>query len=139
MGFPQKEWLVYFYEAKDHHWSLRFFKKNFKHCGVIGYFSELDTWMLQEYIYGKLMVELLTKKDIESLFQFIKNTNGKIIKVPVKETEKSPLPNIFGAWIKEHSCTSYVQRLLGLNHFFNFTPHQLFCALKRKGFNEIKL
>jgi len=90
MGFPQKEWLVYFYEAKDHHWSLRFFKKNFKHCGVIGYFSEMDTWMLQEYIYGKLMVELLTKKDIESLFQFIKNTNGKIIKVPVKETENHP-------------------------------------------------
>ena len=139
MGFSQKEWLVYFYEAKDHHWSLRFFKKNFKHCGVIGYFENNDSWILLEYIYGKFMVELLTKKDVDSLFLFIKDTNGKIIKVPVKNIEKSPMPNLFGSWLKEHSCVSYVQRLLGLNHFFIFTPYRLFCALKKKGFREMKL
>ena len=64
---------------------------------------------------------------------------GKIIKVPVNDNKSLGIPRLFGSWIKEHSCVSYVQRLLGMTQFFIFTPYQLFCALKKKGFSEIDL
>ena len=36
----QNEWLVYFYENNDYHRHTKFFKKGFKHCGVMGYDPE---------------------------------------------------------------------------------------------------
>ena len=77
MGFPQKDWLVYFYEGKDHHRSIRFFKKGFKHCGVVGYCPEKDVWILQEFIFGKYQVEILEGEDVDVLFRFIKKIKGK--------------------------------------------------------------
>jgi len=44
-----------------------------------------------------------------------------------------------GSWIKEHSCVSYVQRLIGLNKWWIFSPYQLYCALKKRGYSEIDL
>ena len=139
MGFPQKAWLVYFYEGKDPHRSIRFFKKGFKHCGVVGYCPEKDVWILQEFIFGKYKVEILEGKDVDVIFHFIKKIKGKIIKVDVSDDKSLGIPRLWGSWIKEHSCVSYVQRLLGMTHFMIFTPYQLFCALKKKGFSEIDL
>ena len=46
----QNEWLVFFYQNEDYHNTHRFFKKGFKHCGVMGYDPEkkvgliVDEW-----------------------------------------------------------------------------------------------
>jgi|TARA_R110000822_G_C15063127_1_gene467695 hypothetical protein len=139
MGFPQKEWLVYFYEASGHNKSIRFFKKGYKHCGAIGYCVEKDIWIMQEFIYGKYNVEILEGKDVDTIFRFIKKVKGKVLKGTMKEDVKLGLPRLFSSWIKEHSCVSYVQRLLGMTYFWIFTPYQLFCALKKQKFYEIEL
>ena len=134
----QNEWLVYFYEDQGHHKSHRFFKKGFKHCGVMSFDAETKVWLLVEYIFGHILVETLTEKKVDAIFKMIQIKKGKILKVPVKY-KLTTFPSIMGSWIKEHSCVSYVQRLIGLNKFWIFTPHQLFCELKKKGFSEIKL
>jgi len=134
----QNEWLVYFYESNDHHRHIRFFKKGFKHCGVMGYEPHMKIWLLVEYNYGHLFVETLSKKEVDAIFRMIQIKKGHIIKVPVSY-KLTGFPSFMGSWIKEHSCVSYVQRLLGLNKFWIFTPYQLFCELKKKGFSEIKL
>lgn len=134
----QNEWLVYFYEDKDHHNTHRFFKKGFKHCGVMSYDPYTKVWLLIEYIFGNLLVETLTEQKVDAIFRMIQMKKGHILKVPV-QYKLTRFPTLMGSWIKEHSCVSYVQRLLGLDKFWIFTPHQLFCELKKRGFSEIKL
>lgn len=46
----QNEWLVYFYENRDYHRHTKFFKKGFKHCGVMGYDPEKKIWIISEYL-----------------------------------------------------------------------------------------
>ncbi len=134
----QNEWLVYFYENLDYHKSTRFFKKGFKHCGVMSYDAEHKVWLLVEYNFGHLFVETLIEKQVDAIFKMISLKKGHIFKVPV-QYKLTRFPTFMGSWIKEHSCVSYVQRLLGLDKFWIFTPYQLFCELKKRGFSEIKL
>ena len=114
----QNEWLVYFYENRDYHRHTKFFKKGFKHCGVMGYDAEKKIWIISEYLFGKLNIEILNEDEVDKISKF---------------------PVIMGSWIKEHSCVSYVQRLIGWSRFWIFTPNQLYCALKKNGMCEIEL
>jgi hypothetical protein len=63
---------------------------------------------------------------------------GKVLEGEIKP-RKTKFPSFMGSWIKEHSCVSYVQRILGLNKWWIFTPYQLYCALKKQNFREIDL
>lgn len=134
----QNEWLVYFYENRDYHRHTKFFKKGFKHCGVMSYDPEKKIWLIAEFLFGKLNIEILNEEEVDKIFRLIKIKNGHIVKVPVQDTIPS-FPTIMGSWIKEHSCVSYVQRLIGWSRFWIFTPNQLYCALKKNGFCEIDL
>ena len=134
----QTEWLVFFYENNDFHRSHKFFKKGFKHCGVMSYDPHKKIWLLVEYNFGHLFVETLDPEEVDKIFRMISQKNGKILQVPVKYNLPR-FPVIMRSWIKEHSCVSYVQRLLGMSKFWIFTPYQLYCELKKKGFSEIKL
>ena len=126
----QTEWLVFFYENNDFH--------RFKHCGVMSYDPHKKIWLLVEYNFGHLFVETLDEEEVDKIFRMISQKNGKILQVPVKYNLPR-FPVIMRSWIKEHSCVSYVQRLLGMSKFWIFTPYQLYCELKKKGFSEIKL
>ena len=134
----QTRYLVYFFENTDGHKDTRFFKKGFKHCGVITFDEENNTWILIEYIFGHLNVEVLSEEKIEAVFRMFKKKNGKVLQGDIKP-RKTKFPSFMGSWIKEHSCVSYVQRILGLNKWWIFTPHQLYCALQKQKFREIDL
>ena len=108
----QNEWLVYFYENNDYHRHTKFFKKGFKHCGVMGYDPEKKIWLIAEYLFGKLNIEILNEEEVDRIFRLIQVKKGHIVKVPV-QNKVSKFPVIMGSWIKEHSCVSYVQRLIG--------------------------
>ena len=47
----QNEWLVFFYQNEDYHRTHRFFKKGFKHCGVMGYDPEKKVWLIVETLF----------------------------------------------------------------------------------------
>ena len=61
MGYLQKEWLVYFYEAPDHPYQdwLKFLKKGFKHCGVLGYVPQLERWIHLEWTHAGIRHTIL--------------------------------------------------------------------------------
>ena len=86
-------------------------------------------------------------KQNEFLVYFVHNEDGhwqtKYFKDGFKHcgvnSERTGFPSFMGSWIKEHSCVSYVQRLIGLNKWWIFSPYQLYCALKKRGYSEIDL
>jgi hypothetical protein len=104
----------------------------------MSYDPQKEIWILVEYNFGHLFVETLDPEEVDKIFRMISQKNGKIVKVPVKHNLPR-FPVIMKSWIKEHSCVSYVQRLIGMSKFWIFTPYQLYCELKKKGFSEIKL
>ena len=55
----QNEWLVYFYENRDYHRHTKFFKKGFKHCGVMGYDPEKKIWLIEEESKVNLMKKMV--------------------------------------------------------------------------------
>ena len=134
----QTRYLVYFYENDDYHRHTKFFKKGFKHCGVLSYDDDAKHWLLIEYIFGHIMVEVLPDNKIEPLFRLFKMRNGVVLQGDM-QSNTTKFPSILGSWIKEHSCVSYVQRILGMNKWWVFTPYQLYCALKKVKFSEIEL
>ena len=95
-------------------------------------------WLIAEYLFGKLNIEILNEEEVDRIFRLIQVKKGHIVKVPV-QNKVSKFPVIMGSWIKEHSCVSYVQRLIGWSRFWIFTPNQLYCALKKNGMCEIDL
>ena len=95
-------------------------------------------WIISEYLFGKLNKEILNEEEVDKIFRLIQMQNGHILKVPIQD-KISKFPVIMGSWIKEHSCVSYVQRLIGWSRFWIFTPNQLYCALKKNGMCEIEL
>ena len=134
----QNEWLVFFYQNEDYHRTHRFFKKGYKHCGVMGYDPEKKVWIIVETLFSQLLIEVIEETKVDAIFRMIKQKKGHIVKVPVKK--KIPrFPVIMGSCIKEHSCVSYVQRLIGMSRFWVFTPYQLYCALKKDGYCEIDI
>jgi len=134
----QTRYLVYFYENNDYHRDTKFFKKGFKHCGVITYDAENKVWILLEYIFGHLLLETVSEDKIDTIFRMFQMKKGKVLEGEIKP-RNTKFPSFMGSWIKEHSCVSYVQRILGLNKWWIFTPYQLYCALKKQNFREIDL
>ena len=134
----QKRSLVYFLQNNDFDKSIRFFKKGFKHCGVIYFDNNCNKWVILEYIYGQFLIEILTENKSSSFFNFLKQKKAKILEGDTRFNHTG-FPSFMKSWIKEHSCVSYVQRIVGLNKWWIFTPYQLYCALKKNQFCEIDL
>jgi len=132
----QKRFIVFFLENEDYHRSIRFFRKGFKHCGVLYYSEVTKHWYIAEYIYGQFLLEALSSKESTAFFQFLKNKKAKCLNGEAKFNHTG-FPSFMKSWIKEHSCVSYVQRILGMNKWWIFTPYQLYCALKKMNFYEI--
>jgi hypothetical protein len=108
---------------------MKWRKKGFHHCGGIKYDPQKKTWINFERIYGKLIIENLSKEEVDATLKKIKRINGRIINKTIEERAvKAPY---IEWWIKEHSCVSVIQNALGMNKWFIFTPYQLYCALNK--------
>ena len=130
MEHIRNEWLVFFYTPFNPPWYTKWRKKGFTHVGAMNFYPEFDCWMLLEWLYGRLHVELIDGPEAQKILSYVKRLNGKVLKGREMDT-----PNFRGEWwVKEHSCVSYIQRLIGLRSFWMFTPYQLFCALKKNDF-----
>jgi hypothetical protein len=129
MGSVQKEWLIYFYEAKNHTYSdwLYFLKPGFKHCGGITYNTDTDTWVHLEYTHAGIRLSFLDKKELEDMLAYLKYF--KVLRCPVKD--KWQLLRI-----KDMTCVSFVMRLIGFHKWWIFTPYQLYCALIKAGYKS---
>ena len=129
MGYIQKEWLVYFYEHEHHiedDW-LFFLKKGFKHCGAMGYDPIHEIWTNLEYTHDGIRCSHLTPEEANNLINYF--YDYKMLRCPVKNN-----------WqllrIKDVTCVSWVQRLIGFYQWWIFTPYQLYCALKKAGYKS---
>tara|TARA_A100000171_G_C2104952_1_gene131803 strand:+ start:145 stop:561 length:417 start_codon:yes stop_codon:yes gene_type:complete len=129
MGSVQKEWLIYFYEAKNHTYSdwLYFLKPGFKHCGGITYNADTDTWIHLEYTHAGIRLSFLDKKELEDMLAYLKYF--EVLRCPVKD--KWQLLRI-----KDMTCVSFVMRLIGFHKWWIFTPYQLYCALIKAGYKS---
>ena len=134
----QKRVIVYFLENNDFHRSIRFFKKGFKHCGVIYFDDVCKHWIILEYIYGQFLVDILENSKADAFFELLRQKKAKLLEGTIK-FKHTGFPSFMKSWIKEHSCVSYVQRIIGLNKRWIFTPYQLYCALKKHNYCEIDL
>jgi|TARA_R110000850_G_scaffold266897_2_gene397561 hypothetical protein len=83
-------------------------------------------------------VETISDEQADAFFRLVRIRKGLVLKGD-NTTERTGFPSFMGSWIKEHSCVSYVQRLIGLNKWWIFSPYQLYCALKKRGYSEIDL
>ena len=129
MGYLQTEWLVYFYEADYHNkddW-LHFLKKDFKHCGAIGYDPHKDLWTHLEFTHQGISMEHLSDKDAHNFMAFFHRF--KLLRCPVKYQ-----------WhnfrIKDVTCVTWIMRLIGFYRWYIFTPYQLYCALIKSGYKS---
>ena len=129
MEYIQYQWLVYFYSPRKISWFQKWRKKGFHHCGAIRYDPVKKTWINLELINSQVLLENLDKEEVKNMLEHIKRLNGKIVQLSRIVNTKNT--TIFEWWIKEHSCVSFVQRLLGLKKWFIFTPYQLYCALNK--------
>ena len=124
------KWLVFFYTPINPPWYTKWRKRGFTHVGAMTFNAKHKCWVLVEGLYGRLNVEVLSRKQSEKVLSYVKRLHGIVLKGDEKD-----MPKFRGEWwVKEHSCVSYMQRLLGLRKFFLFTPYQLFCALRKINF-----
>lgn len=129
MEYIQYQWIIYFYSPQKVKWFQKWRKKGFHHCGAIRYDPEKKTWINLEVINSQVLLENLDREEVESLIKGVKRLNGTTVQLTRRILTKNP--SIFEWWIKEHSCVSFVQRLIGMKRWFIFTPYQLYCALKK--------
>ena len=130
MEHIRNEWLVFFYTPFNPPWYTKWRKKGFTHVGAMNFYPKFNCWLVLEGLYGRLHVELIDGPEAQKILSYVKRLNGKVLKGREMDT-----PNFRGEWwVKEHSCVSYIQRLIGLRSFWMFTPYQLFCALKKNDF-----
>lgn len=126
----RSEWLIFFYTPFNPPWYTKWRKKGYTHVGAISYQPDFKCWIMVEGLYGRLNIELMSNEEVQNVLSYVKRLHGMVIKGEEKITA-----NFRGEWwVKEHSCVSYMQRLLGLRKFWIFTPYQLFCALRKMGF-----
>jgi|TARA_B100001250_G_scaffold322572_1_gene285817 hypothetical protein len=126
----RNEWLIFFYTPYNQAWYTKWRKKGFTHVGAMSFNPEFNCWLMVEGLYGRLQVELLDKDEADKIITYVKKLHGIVLKGKDIIT-----PEFRGEWwVKEHSCVSYMQRLLGLRRFWLFTPYQLFCALRKLNF-----
>ena len=126
----RNEWLIFFYTPYNQAWYTKWRKKGFTHVGAMSFNPKFNCWLMVEGLYGGLQVELLDKDEADKVITYVKKLHGIVLK-----GKDIIIPKFRGEWwVKEHSCVSYMQRLLGLRKFWLFTPYQLFCALRKLNF-----
>ena len=95
------------------------------HCGALHFDTTIHKWINMEFTHANIKVEILDEKQSDNLFN--KLLAFKILICPQKED-----------WhlmrIKELSCVSFVMRLIGFFRWYVITPHQLYCALIKNGY-----
>ena len=79
------QWIIYFYSPYNVKWWMKWRKKGFHHCGGIKYDPQKKTWINFERIYGKLMIENLSKEEGDATLKKIKRINGRIINKTIEE------------------------------------------------------
>lgn len=129
MGYLQKEWLVYFYEAPYHSkydW-MYFLKKGFKHCGALGYDPHQKLWTHLEFTHEGTTMEHLNQKEIDDIINYM--YDFKMLRCPVRRDWQ-----LFR--IKDMNCVSWIMRLIGYHRWYIFTPYQLYCALIKDGYSS---
>ena len=130
MEHIRNEWLVFFYTPFKPAWYTKWRKKGFTHVGAMYFDTKFQCWVMMEGLYGRLLIELLDKDEADKVISYVKRLHGIVLKGSELET-----PDFKGEWwVKEHSCVSYIQRIIGLRSFWIFTPYQLFCALRKLNF-----
>ena len=129
MGYLQKEWLVYFYEAPDHPYqdAMKFLKKGFKHCGVLGYLPKTHQWVHLEWTHAGIRHILLEGDEIDNILGFMKNF--QVLRCPVRNQW-----HLFR--VKDFTCVTFIMRLIGFYKWYILTPYQLFCALRKAGYSS---
>jgi hypothetical protein len=129
MGFIQKEWLVYFYEADEYPYPewLQFLKKGFKHCGALNFDPEKNVWIHLEYTHAGIKHSLLSKEQLENMLFYLKDY--EVLRCPEKEQWQ-----LFR--IKDMTCVSFIMRLIGFYKWYILTPYQLYCALIKAGYKS---
>ena len=127
MGFVQKEWLIYFYENPKEERSpwLHFVKKGFRHCGALGYIPPIKRWVHLEWTHMGVRHILLDDDEMNQIISYM--YDFKMLKCPVKDLYQL-------LRIKDYTCVSFVMRLIGYYKWWIFTPYQLYCALKKDGY-----
>jgi len=130
MGYlQQEEYLIFFYTDPrvESHWLVKLFCGNwYRHCGALGYNPEHDIWFGLEYTHKGVTQTMYTKEEISHTLDYLRHNNYPVLKVPVKPSWKL-------IWLKEHTCVSFIMRLIGYENWFIWTPKQLYCALKKNG------
>jgi|TARA_R100000306_G_C4364525_1_gene136937 hypothetical protein len=121
------QWVIYFYSPKKLRWWQRWFKKGFHHCGAIRYDPEKKIWINTEMIFSKIIIEVITRDEMMDMLDNVRRMNGRIVQLTVEEKDMQTTD----CWIKEHTCVSFIQKLLGMRKWFIFTPYQLYCALNK--------
>lgn len=129
MGSVQKEWLVYFYNARTVRYAKWTWwwkpKPGFSHCGALHYDTNVKHWIHVEFNHAGIETTILSPIAAEELFA--KLYDFKILICPKKND-----------WhlmrIKELSCVSFIMRLIGFYRWWIITPYQLYCALLKAGY-----
>lgn len=131
MGSVQKEWLIYFYNARTQRYAKWTWwwkpKPGFSHCGALHYDINVEKWINMEFTHAGIKVDILSPIAAENLFE--KLYDFEILVCPQKDD-----------WhlmrIKELSCVSFIMRLIGFYRWWIITPYQLYCALLKAGYSS---
>ena len=131
MGSIQKEWLVYFYNARTVRYAKWTWwwkpKPGFSHCGALHYDTNVEKWLHVEFNHAGIETTILSPIAAENLFD--KLYDFEILICPKKDD-----------WhlmrIKELSCVSFIMRLIGFYRWWIVTPYQLYCALLKAGYSS---
>ena len=131
MGSIQKEWLVYFSDARTVRYAKWIWwwkpKPGFRHCGALHYDTNVKKWLHVEFNHAGIETTILSPIAAENLFD--KLYNFEILICPKKDD-----------WhlmrIKELSCVSFIMRLIGFYRWWIITPYQLYCALLKAGYSS---
>jgi hypothetical protein len=131
MGSVQKEWLVYFSDARTVRYAKWIWwwkpKPGFRHCGALHYDINVEKWLHVEFNHAGIETTILSPIAAENLFD--KLYDFEILVCPKKDD-----------WhlmrIKELSCVSFIMRLIGFYRWWIITPYQLYCALLKAGYSS---
>ena len=131
MGSIQKEWLVYFSDARTVRYAKWIWwwkpKPGFRHCGALHYDTNVEKWLHVEFNHAGIETTIRSPIAAENLFD--KLYDFEILICPKKDD-----------WhlmrIKELSCVSFIMRLIGFYRWWIITPYQLYCALLKARYSS---
>ena len=131
MGSVQKEWLVYFTDARTVRYAKWIWwwkpKPGFRHCGALHYDTNVEKWIHVEFNHAGIEITILSPIAAANLFD--KLYDFEVLVCPKKDD-----------WhlmrIKELSCVSFIMRLIGFYRWWIITPYQLYCALLKAGYSS---